>query len=65
MCNHVKSVHDEQKSWCGETLGNDFYFKSVEHAVLNGLHEAKLATCKSCTDHIINCLMRGRQNHEQ
>ena len=59
--NHIKSIHDETKSWCGEILNSDFHFKSIEHAVLNGMHEATIATCVICTDEVIRCLMRGAQ----
>lgn len=63
MNNHIRSIHDEIKSWCGEILNSEFHFKSVEHAVLNGLHESKLTACDACTRAVIQCLERGMQDH--
>lgn len=65
MSNHVRHIHDENKSWCGELLGNEFYFKSVDHAVLNGmgrsLSHTQLVTCGLCTMEIIENLTKGQQ----
>lgn len=57
MVSHIKSIHDET-SWCGETLGAEFHFKSVEQAVLNGIHESKHIACEKCTGLIIDCLLK-------
>ena len=67
MCNmktHVRSVHDETKSWCSEILGNEFYLKDVNQAVLNGLHASQVITCVECTNLIIETLVKGRDKHE-
>ncbi len=60
MLSHVKSVRDDTKSWCGKTLNqNVFYFKGVDQAVLNGLHETKVFTCHECANEIIEALIKG------
>lgn len=62
--NHIKSIQDESKSFCGETLGNDFYFKGVEGAVCNGIYDGKLQACGACTNALIELLMKGRDHHD-
>lgn len=64
MSAHVKSIHDETKSWCGENLGNEFHFKNVDHAVLNGLHTSQIRTCTECANLIIESIMKGRDKSE-
>lgn len=68
MSNHIRHIHDENKSWCGEILGPEFYFKSVDHAVLNGigrsLQHAQLVACGVCTMAIIENLTKGQQELE-
>jgi hypothetical protein len=65
MANHIKHIHDDNKTWCGETVGNEFYFKSVDHAVLNGMGRSQLhthlVTCEACTTLIIENLLKGQQ----
>lgn len=69
MTVHIKDIHDDSKSWCGETLGNEFYFKSVDHAVLNGMphallsHVTPIITCADCTQKIIDKLICGRDRN--
>ena len=60
--NHIQAIYDELHSVCGELLGNEFYFKSIEAAVLNGKHEAKVVACHQCSQLIIDYLKRGA-NH--
>lgn len=65
MSNHIQLFDDATKSLCGETLGNEFYFKNIERAVLNGLHEAHIAACPKCVDRVIECLKRSKHYHEE
>lgn len=59
--NHIKSAHNDTESYCGENLGNDFHFKTVDAAVLNGLHnnQSSTKTCIKCTQIIIGYLTQG------
>lgn len=60
MSNHIRSLKYEDQSWCGELLKiAEFHFKTVEQAVMNGLHPGKIVACIQCTKKIINCLGRG------
>lgn len=62
MCYHIQSSHENGVSWCGEklSLANGFYFRDVEAAVLNGLHDKKQITCAICTDILIAYLQTGK-----
>lgn len=64
MTTHIKDIHDDNKSWCGVALANEFYFKSVDHAVLNGMQHATLITCSVCTQAVIEKLICGRDRFE-
>jgi hypothetical protein len=57
--NHIKSIHDDTESFCGEKIGNDFYFKNVEAAILNGMHGTEKFACRDCTYKITQALMNG------
>jgi hypothetical protein len=58
---HIRTDTDESKSWCGETLGMEFFFKNAEMAAINGMHESK-PVCNKCIDIIIHCLEKGRKD---
>lgn len=60
--NHIKATHETDKSWCGKSLGNDWHFKTVDSAVLNGLHYTNVDACWGCTNAIINYLQNGTCN---
>lgn len=62
LTNHIKATHDDDRSWCGKPLGNEPHFKSVDAAVLNGLHYTEVDACWECTETIINHLERGTCN---
>lgn len=64
MTNHIKAIHDDNVSVCGDALGNDFYFKTVEAAILNGIHEPSKPACRHCTDVLIQNLVRGTLTNE-
>ena len=64
MTNCIKASHDIDKSWCGKPLGNDPHFKSVDAAVLNGLHYTEVDACFDCTDAVIRNLERGTCNDQ-
>lgn len=59
MIGHVRSVQNENESFCGEKLGNEFYFKSIDAAALNGIHLSQVTTCEHCVSKIITCLTSG------
>ena len=56
---HIKSIQDEQKSWCGEELTNEFYYKSIDQAALAGLHQSQNISCDKCINQISITLIRG------
>lgn len=58
--NHIKNVNDNF-SYCGELLNeNNFYFKDIEQATINGLYGNRII-CGYCADMIIRCLeMKGK-----
>jgi hypothetical protein len=58
---HIKITNDENKSWCNEILGIEFYFKDAEHAALNGIYESKSFVCGACIDAIVNNLEKKRE----
>ena len=38
MKGNIKDLYDDGKSVCGELLNNEFYFKTIEDAVSNGMN---------------------------
>ena len=55
--NHVKAIHEDSKSWCGEMLKpSESYFKTVEQAVLNGMHNTGTFACTNCIQEIVSRL---------
>lgn len=54
---HIKFTCDDNKSWCGEELTNEFYFKDAELAAINGVNfnDGK-RSCAACVEKIIACL---------
>ena len=65
MANHIKSLHDETTGLCGATLGTEFAFKSVDAAVLNGIHEQKPMTCLACIMYVHRALLAGSVNNDE
>lgn len=61
MTSHIKSMHDDATAVCGAPLTNEFHFKSVDAAVLNGMHEKKPVTCLYCIDHVVKFLLAGSE----
>lgn len=60
---HIKTELEENRSWCGEQLGTDFYFKNAELAALSGASptdEKNHSICTKCIDTIVRCLDNGR-----
>jgi hypothetical protein len=56
---HIRTVRDEQKSWCNEQLGIEFAFKDAESAAINGFNENPTYTpCVKCVDKIIEILKK-------
>lgn len=60
MKNHIKNNYTENDSWCGESLGNEFYFKDLEHLVLTGslddANKPEVFVCVHCINKIIKYL---------
>lgn len=54
--NHVKTNAEDNRSWCGESLGAEFYFKDAEHAALNGVYQGQQKICPKCAKNIIKAL---------
>ena len=55
--NHIKHIHEEEKSWCGQTLENtETHFKTLDQAVLNGLHFSQTVACGECIKRVIDAL---------
>lgn len=59
MSNHIKEIFDDTLSICGELLGAEFYFKSIDAAVLNGKHESSTVACHACSIKLIELLKKG------
>jgi hypothetical protein len=56
----IKSLQDDNKTWCGKNIEmGEFYFKSVDAAVLNSLHPSRLMTCPQCTASVCEILHQG------
>lgn len=54
---HVKTELEENKSWCGEILGAEFYFANAELAAINGLSKTwDHFICHKCVDSIQKAL---------
>jgi len=52
--NHVKAIHEDDKSWCGEILKpTETYFKTLDQAVLNGMHNNGTFACVECIHKIV------------
>lgn len=61
--NHIRDTNTGL-SWCQEILNEDFYFKDIEQAAINGLHGNR-AMCGHCVDAITRCLeLQGKQYNE-
>lgn len=58
--NHIKSITDEGKAWCGETLGLEFYFKSLDATAMNGLFLEERYPCGRCLNLVIEALLKNR-----
>jgi hypothetical protein len=54
--NHIKSVHDDEKSWCGKILTIEFYFKSLDQAILTGLFPDAKTPCADCIHECVTLL---------
>ncbi len=54
---HIKNTIDDDKSWCGEPLGIDFYFKDSEAAIQNGRYGDR-PMCDKCVNQIIEYLQK-------
>lgn len=59
MSNHIRSIVDLDKSWCGQLLSNEFYFKETDQVLMNALYAPRIKTCLSCTQTLIAVLMDG------
>lgn len=61
---HIQHIHDEKNAWCGEPLpASEFYFKSLDQAILNNIHEGKKPICEMCTARVKQILdFRGDEN---
>jgi hypothetical protein len=51
---HIRNTTTDMM-WCKEPLTNDFYFKDVEQALVNGLFGNK-PICLDCSLNILKCL---------
>lgn len=65
--NHIKSIAEEEKTWCGEPLGIDFYFKSLDATAMNGLFLESRFPCGMCLELAIQALLKnkGEQNEQR
>ena len=55
--NHIKHIHEEEKSWCGQILeSTETHFKTLDQAVLNGLHFSQTVACGECIKRVIDAL---------
>ncbi len=60
--NHIKSVHEDDKSWCGQVLGIDFYFKTLDQAALAGFfNEQHIIPCAECINECVACLSKHQK----
>jgi hypothetical protein len=62
--NHIKTVDDETRSWCGKVLNIEFHFKDIEQAAVNSLHGTK-TVCGECLDKIIECLDKNKRVYQE
>lgn len=65
--NHIKSITEEEKAWCGDALGIDFYFKSLDATAMNGLFLESRYPCGTCLELAIQALLKnkGDQNEQR
>ncbi len=55
---HIQNSTHEKHAWCGENISEgDFFFKDVEHAVINGHTGGEIIPCWACLGKIISCLL--------
>jgi len=53
----IKHVHEETISLCGNALTHEFYFKSIDQAVINAqIPSSNIKACRKCVSVVINCL---------
>ncbi len=56
----VRCVRREaETTWCGRTLGREFYFVDAEHALCNAVQNGRLLLCPACAAAIVAVLTRG------
>ena len=61
MINHIKAIHDPERSWCGQSVDDsETHFKTVDEATLNGLHFGETENCHECVNVIIENLKKAQ-----
>ena len=59
--NHIQSIVIEENSYCGESLGIEFYFKSLDQAVLAGIFNETKIPCKKCIHECMSILSKHQE----
>lgn len=60
MPNHIQCTTDLGKGWCGEILGNEFYFDDAEKAALAAKYKNEHTACDFCVKEIFKYLNNER-----
>jgi len=53
---HIQNTNAET-TWCGGLSNDEFYFKNIDQAAVNGLHGER-SVCAHCVRAIVECLER-------
>jgi hypothetical protein len=65
MINHIRKIHDETKSWCGEIIGaGDACLKTIDAAALNGAMSSETESCHECINIIIGTLKKSQAGRQ-
>lgn len=58
--NHIISVADPEKSWCGQTISAiEQPFRTLDQAALNGIFPSKKPVCKECIELSVHSLLNN------
>lgn len=60
--NHIISVANPEKAWCGETITTaEQPFRTLDQVALNGLFPTIKTPCLSCLKQSINALLKNQE----
>lgn len=63
--NHIESIKDPGLAWCGDEINTlEFYYKSVDNAVMAGFIPDSKPPCSQCVHMCIQLLNNFEDNND-